>query len=251
MKWVAPHLLVGEGDVGEYVLLPGDPGRARRIASFLDDSVLKAENREYVVYTGFYRGIKVSVVSTGIGGPSAAIALEELARCGSRFFVRVGTCGALRKGVRVGSIIVPYAAVRLDGVTKRYAPPEYPAVAHPLVFNALVDAARSMGVKPVTGIIVSDDKFYISKNEIEEMTRLNTVAVEMEASTIMLLSSLKNLYGGAILVVDGNLVEGTGKAEKGAQEGSEVPRIVREAVDLEIRIALEAIRRISEKKEEL
>ncbi len=242
MGWVAPHLLIKPGDVGKYALLPGDPSRADRIAEFLRDAVLKARNREFVVYTGWYGNELVTVASTGIGGPSAAIAIEELAKCGVRYFIRVGTCGALRRGVKVGELVIPYAAVRLDGVTRRYVPPEYPAVAHPKVFNALTKAANELGIKYLTGIIVSDDAFYVSRDEVLKWSSLGTVAIEMEASTVMTLTSLKGLYGGAVLVVDGNLIEGTGKAEVGASGSSELPKVVREAIDLEIRVALESIK---------
>ncbi len=246
MSWVAPHLLIRPGDVGEYVLLPGDPGRARRIAEFLDEAELKSENREFIVYTGTYKGVRVSVTSTGIGGPSAAIAVEELARCGAKYFIRVGTCGALKKGIAVGEIVVPYGAVRLDGVTKRYVRSEYPAVAHPAIFNALVKAADKLGVKVVTGIVVSDDMFYVSIEELKYWFSLNAVAVEMEASTVMVLTALKGLYGGAILAVDGNIIKGTGKADVGASGKLEVSQVVKEAIDKEIRIALDAIKHLAE-----
>ncbi|RLG82939.1 MAG: hypothetical protein DRO39_08980, partial [Thermoprotei archaeon] len=188
LRWVAPHLLISEGDVGGYVLLPGDPGRAERIAGFLENPRLVSRNREFVVITGGYRGIRVSAVSTGIGSPSTAIALEELARCGAKVFIRVGTCGALRRGIPIGALVVPYAAVRLDGVTKRYVAPEYPAVAHPAVFSALLRAAEEEGLSPVTGIVVSDDRFYVDREELLAWARLNAVAVEMEASTVMVLA---------------------------------------------------------------
>lgn len=245
-EWVAPHLLIKSGDVGKYALLPGDPGRAERIANYLEDAVLKARNREFVVYTGKYSGYVVTVASTGIGGPSAAIAIEELMRCGVKYFIRVGTCGALQGGIEVGSIVIPYGAIRLDGVTRRYVPLEYPAVTHPRVYNALVKAANELGINYLTGIIVSDDAFYISREEVLKLSSLGAVAIEMEASTVMVLTSLKGLYGGAILVVDGNLVEGTGKAEVGASGKAEVPEVVREAIDEEIRVALEAIKYLGE-----
>ena len=240
--WVAPHLLISRGDVGKYALLPGDPARARRIAEFLDGAELKSENREFVVYTGEYGGVTVTAASTGIGGPSAAIAVEELARCGVEYFIRVGTCGAIKRGVKVGDLVLPYAAVRLDGVTRRYVLPEYPAVAHPEVFNALLNASRALGIKPLVGIVASDDMFYVGIDELEYWSSMGVVAVEMEASTVMTIASIKGLRGGAILVVDGNIVEGTGKSSVGAHKGSEVGEVVKEAIDVEIRVALEAVK---------
>jgi uridine phosphorylase len=160
---IAPHLLVSEGEVARFALLPGDPGRAKLIAEFLESPVKLSENREFVVYNGFYKGLQVTVCSTGIGGPSAAIAVEELARCGTRVFVRVGTCGALVKGIGPGEIIVPYASVRLDGTSTRYVDPRYPATAHPRVVSSLVESLRRIGRSYKLGIVLSDDRFYSDK----------------------------------------------------------------------------------------
>ena len=246
--WIAPHLLVKFGDVGKYVLLPGDPGRAHRIAGFLKDAKLISHNREFVVYTGYYGEAKVSVVSTGIGGPSTAIALEELIRVGGEVFIRVGTCGALQKGIKIGAIVIPYAAVRLNGVTKRYIEPEYPAVAHPLIYHSLVEASRNLKVQAITGIIVSEDAFYIEQSKLLYWSRKNIIAVEMEASTVFTIASLKNKMAGAILAVDGNIVEGTGKAVLGALGRKEYSEDVMKAIDLETKIALEAIRILESRK---
>ena len=134
------HIQTAEGEVGRYVILPGDPGRCEKIAQYLDHPVKIAENREFVTYTGELCGEKVSVTSTGIGGPSAAIAMEELYRCGAETFVRIGTCGGIQPEVKSGDVVIATGAVRMEGTSKEYAPIEYPAVADLNVINALADA---------------------------------------------------------------------------------------------------------------
>lgn len=244
---IMPHLLISSGDVAEYALLPGDPKRAHLIAEFLDQSRLVSENREFIVYTGSYKGVGVTVASTGIGGPSAAIAVEELARCGVKVFIRVGTCGALKPGIRLGEIIIPYAAVRWDGVTARYVGREYPAVAHPSVYQALLEASRRQGIEARSGIVLSDDAFYDEPEALLSWGKYNVIAVEMEASTIFTIASIKGLKPGAILVVDGNLAEGTGKGTIGASKGKELREEAIKAIKKEIEIALEAIHILSRK----
>ncbi len=239
--WKTPHLLIKKGQVGKYALLPGDPGRAHLIAKFLDKSSLVTQNREFVVYNGVYKGVNITIASTGIGGPSAAIAVEELARAGTRVFIRVGTCGALRKGIEVGDLIIPYAAVRNDGVTKRYVSENYPAVASPRVYYALVNAAKRHDIKYYEGIILSDDMYYCRLDEMIEWSKKNIIAVEMEASTIFTLTSLKGLEGGAILAVDGNIIEGTGKPFIGESEDVEKKDKLRRGIETEIKIALDAV----------
>lgn len=239
---ITPHLLVSEGDVTRYALLPGDPGRVRVITEFLESPVKLSENREFLVYKGVYKGVGVTVCSTGIGGPSAAIAVEELARCGSRILLRVGTCGALVRGVKPGEIVLPYAAVRLDGASARYVDPRYPAVAHPRVLAALEESLKRAGLGYRLGLVLSDDRFYSGRDELLEWGARNVVAVEMECSTIFSVASLKGLAGGAVLVVDGNIAEGTGKASVGgASRSSEHDERVRRAIREEVRAALEAL----------
>ena len=139
------HLQIRPGDVGRYVILPGDPKRCEKIARHFDDAKLVADSREFVTYTGYLDGEKVSVTSTGIGGPSATIAMEELVLCGADTFVRVGTCGGIDLDVKGGDIVVATGAVRMEGTSREYAPIEYPAVADLEVTNALVAAAKELG----------------------------------------------------------------------------------------------------------
>ena len=123
------HIQVAKGEVGRYVIMPGDPKRCVKIAQYFDNPVLIADNREYITYTGTLDGVKVSVTSTGIGGPSASIAMEELSRCGADTFVRIGTCGGMQPEVKSGDIVIATGAIRMEGTSKEYAPIEFPALA--------------------------------------------------------------------------------------------------------------------------
>ena len=151
------HVNLTKGDVGEYVILPGDPGRCEKIAQYFDNPVLVANNREYVTYTGTLDGVKVSVTSTGIGGPSAAIALEELVHCGAHTFVRVGTSGGMQKEVLGGDVVIATGAIRLDGTSKEYAPIEYPAVANFDVVMALKESAKELNHPYHVGVVQCKD----------------------------------------------------------------------------------------------
>ena len=154
------HINCVPGDVGRYCILPGDPGRCEAIAALFDDARFVSLNREYAVYTGTLLGEKVSVCSTGIGGPSAAIAMEELTAIGADTFVRVGTCGGIDLDVRSGDIVVATGAVRFEGTSREYAPIEFPAVADFTIAAALAQAARAMGKTCHTGIVQCKDSFY-------------------------------------------------------------------------------------------
>ena len=133
------HIQVRHGDVGRYVILPGDPKRCAKIAKYFDNPVLIADNREYITYTGYLDGEKVSVTSTGIGGPSASIAMEELVQVGADTFIRVGTCGGIDINVKGSDVVVATGAIRMEGTTKEYAPIEFPAVANIDIVNALMN----------------------------------------------------------------------------------------------------------------
>ena len=154
------HIGLKQGDVGKYVILPGDPKRCAKIAQYFDEPKLVADNREYVTYTGYLDGEKVSVTSTGIGGPSAAIALEELVNVGAETFIRVGTCGGMQIDVKGGDIVIATGAIRAEGTSKEYAPIEFPAVANLDVTNALVQASKNLGYTSHTGVVQCKDSFY-------------------------------------------------------------------------------------------
>ena len=151
------HIRCAEGDVGRYVILPGDPGRCEKIAAYFDNAEFVSQNREY---TGTLLGEKVSVCSTGIGGPSSAIAMEELFAVGADTFIRVGTAGGINLKVHGGDVVIATAAVRQEGTAREYAPLEYPAAASFDVTQALVWAAEEMGSRFHTGVVQSKDSFY-------------------------------------------------------------------------------------------
>ena len=154
------HIQAGKGEVGRYVILPGDPKRCVKIAQYFDDPVLVADNREYITYTGFLDGVKVSVTSTGIGGPSASIAMEELVNCGADTFIRVGTSGGIQPEVKSADVVIATGAIRMEGTSREYAPIEFPAVADLSVVNALVEAAKELGQPFHTGVVQCKDAFY-------------------------------------------------------------------------------------------
>jgi uridine phosphorylase len=203
------HIKCGKSDVARYVLLPGDPARVKVIASLWDESRKVAENRQYVTYTGKVKGVKISTTSTGIGGPSAAIAVEELARCGADTFIRVGTCGGTCTTQKIGDVAIATGAVRCEGTSRQYVMPEYPAFSAPEVVLALIEATELAGVNYHVGITRTTDNFYSNmgfrgyrqswmKDIDEDFLRANVISVEMEAATIFTLANLYGLRAGCI-----------------------------------------------------
>jgi len=236
--------MCGIGDVAEYVLLPGDPGRAEKIASFFDEAKKVSEYRGFVTYTGKSGGVPISVTSTGIGCPSACIVVEELAKIGAETVIRVGTTGSIQENLDSGDIVIATAATRTDGATKAYVPPEYPAVASPEVVSALTKAAEKLGVKYRLGPVWTSDAFYAEGMDFVHMwNKAGVLSVEMECSGIFTIASLRGIRAGAILAVDGNLVKGKkkGEFEHGEKKG-ELADEVQKAIENEIKIALEAVR---------
>lgn len=194
------HIQCGPGQVGKYCILPGDPGRCQAIAQYFDDPVHVQTNREYVTYTGTLLGEPVSVVSTGIGGPSASIAMEELCNLGVHTFVRVGTCGGIKLEVQSGDVVVATGAVRMEGTSREYAPIEYPAVANFEVTTALVEASRALGKRTQVGVVQCKDAFYGQHspakmpvsyellNKWEAWKRLGVKASEMESAALFVVA---------------------------------------------------------------
>lgn len=210
------HLKIKRGDVGQYVILPGDPGRCERIAQLLDDAHLVASNREFTTYTGTLDGTAVSVCSTGIGGPSAAIALEELVHCGAHTFIRVGTSGGMQPDVLGGDVVIATGAVRMDGTGTEYAPIEYPATASFDVVQALQQASHAAGLRYHIGVVQCKDSFY-GQHEPEhmpvaaELTQkwnawlgCGALASEMESATLFIVAAVRRVRIGTILLVLGN-----------------------------------------------
>jgi uridine phosphorylase len=237
-----PHLLVEDGDVAPTALVPGDPGRVDRIAAHCEAVEEVATNREYKVVTAEYRGTPLTICSTGIGSPSTAIAVEELARVGVDTFVRVGTTGALQADIDVGDVVVATGAAKEEGTSKRYEPVAYPAVADHEVLSALVAAAEA-GEGPVhVGPIATDDAFYAETDDhVADWEAAGLLSVEMEAAALFTLARRKGLRAGALCTVDGNLVAGT---QKGETDDEELPEAARDNVDRAIEMALAATTRL-------
>ncbi len=210
------HIGLKEGDVGEYVILPGDPKRCKKIAEYFEDAKLIADNREFVTYTGYLDGEKVSVTSTGIGGASASIALEELVNVGAKTFIRVGTCGGMQLDVKGGDIVIATGAIRMEGTTREYAPIEFPAVANLDVSNALVQAAKKLGYSYHTGVVQCKDSFYGQHspetkpvsyellNKWEAWKRLGCLASEMESAALFVVASYLKVKVGSVFLTVGN-----------------------------------------------
>ncbi len=240
------HIQAAPGEVGKYVILPGDPGRCASIAKYFDDPVLVASSREYVTYTGYLDGEKVSVTSTGIGGPSASIAMEELVQCGAHTFVRVGTCGGMDLSVKGGDIVVATGAIRMEGTSKEYAPIEFPAVADLDVVNALRDSAKEAGAICHTGIVECKDSFYGQHspetkpvsyellNKWEAWLRLGTLASEMESAALFTVASYLRVRCGSAFLVVAN--------QERAKKGLDNPQA--HDTDMAVRAGIGALRRL-------
>ncbi|MFB6170425.1 MAG: nucleoside phosphorylase [Haloarculaceae archaeon] len=236
-----PHLLIEEGDVNDVALVPGDPGRVDRIAEQCDDATVVSENREYKVVNAEYEGVPLTICSTGIGAPSAAIAVEELSAVGVETFVRVGTTGALQRGIEIGDMVVATAAAKDEGTTKRYESATVPAVADFDVVTALSETAEARDEAVHRGPVVTDDAFYAEGAYVEEWEAANLLCIEMEAAAVFTLARRKGLRAGAICTVDGNLVEGT---QKGETDEEELPEKARDNVGRAIAITLDAVTRL-------
>ncbi len=210
------HTQVGVGDVGRYVILPGDPKRCEKIAKYFDDARLIADSREYVTYTGTLDGVPVSVTSTGIGGPSAAIAIEELSKVGADTFVRVGTCGGMQTQVCGGDIVIANGAIRMEGTSREYAPIEYPAVPDVTVMNALIQAAKKQKITYHIGVVQCKDSFfgqhepevmpvsYELQNKWEAWLRMGCLASEMESAALFIAGSFLRVRVGSCFLVIAN-----------------------------------------------
>ena len=210
------HLRIKKGDVGRYVILPGDPKRVPLIAGFLEDAVQVADSREYNTYTGYLGNTKVSVTSTGIGGPSAAIAIEELTRCGADTFLRMGTCGGIDLNVIGGDAVIATGAVRMEGTSREYAPIEFPAVADFEIVTALQHTAKKMNLRHHLGIVQCKDSFYgqhnpdiipvstTLRNNWEAWKRLGVLASEMESAALFTIASYLRVRCGSVFFVVGN-----------------------------------------------
>lgn len=236
------HLRVRPGDVADYVLLPGDPARVGRIADHIADPKEVAYNREYRTVTGTYAGVGVSGTSTGIGCPSAAIAVEELANAGATHFIRVGSSAALVPGIRAGDIIINTATMRLDGTSAAYVDPGFPAVADHFLAGALIEAATELapdrGFAVHVGINASSDAFYAETPEfVQNLTRHRLTNLEMESAAIFTIAHLRGLHAAMVCAVSYNFA-----APEDIDYEGENPALVT-GWDNAIDVALEGIKR--------
>ena len=252
------HVRLSPGEVAPAVLLPGDPGRVEVVASLWDEARPVASNREYVTFTGTYRGVPISCTSTGIGSPSTAIALEELARVGATTFVRIGTCGSLQERVRVGDMAILDSAIRADGASTLYAPLEFPAVAYHEVVDAAIEAASGLGVPHHVGTTFSTDLFYVPeagsafggyeqsawRERYADVARTNALAAEMEAGVLMVLSRIWGLRGGAIALVADVAEE---RDESGAFDPQSTFDVSEEPIERLARVGCETVRILAER----
>ena len=230
------HIRLSKKDVGRVALLPGDPGRVPRIAEKLDGAREIGSHREYLAYAGRAGDERVVVMSTGIGGPSTSIAIEELAGLGVQVMIRVGTCGSIVPSVKVGSLVIADAAVRMDGTTGQYVHHGYPAASAPGVTMALKDSASILRKTAVIGIAASTDSFYVGQGRksfggyfpsgksrlIEDLVQAKVLCFEMEASTLFTLGRIFGLKTGAILAVVGNRATDEFRLEAGVGDAIDV-----------------------------
>lgn len=246
------HIGVAPGDVGRYVILPGDPKRCAKIAAYFDDAIQVGDNREYVTFTGKLDGVPVSVTSTGIGGPSASIAMEELHMCGADTFIRVGTAGGMDLNVQSGDVVIANGAIRMEGTSKEYAPIEWPAVSDFAVTTKLVEAAEKLNFRYHVGVVECKDAFY-GQHKPEELPvsyellnkwqawlKLGCKASEMESAALFTVASYLGVRAGSVLFIVSN--------QERVKKGMSNP--IEHDTDKAIRTAVEAIRLMIRKDQE-
>ena len=238
------HTGVGPEDIGQYVIMPGDPKRCEKIAKYFYDAKLVADVREYVTYTGTLDGVKVSVTSTGIGGPSASIAIDELAKCGAHTFIRIGTCGGMQDDVMGGDVVIATGAIRMEGTSREFAPIEYPAVPDLDVTNALVKSAKEQGIRYHVGVVQCKDSFfgqqepeimpvsYELENKWQAWLRMGCLASEMESAALFIAGSFLRVRVGSCFLVVANQE----RAKKG------LTNTQAHDTDIAVRTAVEAVR---------
>ena len=239
------HIACAQGDIGRYCILPGDPGRVPAIAALFDDAKQIAYNREFNVWTGTLLGEKVTACSTGIGGPSASIAMEELHKCGADTFIRTGTCGGIDLNVQAGDVVAATGAIRYAHTSRESAPIEFPAVADFQVTNALVEATKKLGFPLHTGIVQCKDSFYGQhdpaaspvyyelQQKWESWKRLGVKASEMESAALFVVAAaLGCRCGSCFHVVWNQEREAAGLDQKMSEDTSSSVKVSVEALKL-------------------
>ena len=240
------HIGIGAEDIGKYIILPGDPKRCKKIAAYFDDARLVGDNSEYVTYTGKLCGKKVSVTSTGIGGPSAAIAMEELSKIGAHTFIRIGTCGGMQENIKSGEVVIANAAIRAEGTSREYAPIEFPAVSNFEVTSALKNASYKLKLNSHIGVVQCKDSFY-GQHEPEKMPisyelenkwnawlKLGTLASEMESAALFTVANYLGVRCGSCFLVVAN--------QEREKSGLENPVVL--DTKIAIKVAIEALKEL-------
>ncbi|MCC5910203.1 MAG: nucleoside phosphorylase [Clostridiaceae bacterium] len=241
-----PHILCTIEDISEYVLLPGDPKRVMRVAEFLDSWEEIANNREFKTITGYYKDVPVTITSTGIGGTSTAIAIEELIACGAKYFIRIGSAGAVQSNVKIGDLIVATAAVREDGASKMYIKENYPAVADFKLTSTIADICQDLQYNYHTGIVRSHDSFYIDEEE-EIMKFWNSkkiLASDMETAALFTVAQLRGVFAASIL---NSVVNYQEDIKEGIKDYVYDEKLAAEGEKKEIFVALESIYELNKK----
>lgn len=245
------HIQVAKGEVGRYVIMPGDPKRCEKIARYLDNAELIADNREFVTYTGNLDGVKVSVTSTGIGGPSAAIAMEELHNCGADTFIRIGTCGGIQENVKSGDIVIATGAVRMEGTSREYAPIEYPAVPDFDIVQSMVSVAQQKKYPYHVGVVQCKDSFYGQHepatkpvgyelmNKWEAWKKMGCLASEMESAALFIVGNYLRVRVGSCFLVMAN--------QEREKKGLKNPVV--HDTDMAIRLAVDTIKELIRRDE--
>lgn len=240
------HIHLKKGDIGKYVILPGDPGRVPLIAKHLEGAKQVAYNREFCTFVGTLDGVKVAVTSTGIGGPSASIAMEELIKCGADTFVRIGTAGGIKTDVIGGDVVIATGAVRAEGTSKEYAPIEYPAVSDFEVTYALKKASEKLKLNTHLGVVQCKDSFYGQHepsvmpvsyeliNKWEAYKKLGCLASEMESSALFIVGLTHGVRVGSVFSIVGN--------QERAKQGLSNPQV--HNTEDAIKVAVEGIREL-------
>lgn len=243
------HILCELGDISKYVILPGDPGRVLRVGELLDSYEEIAYNREFRTIKGLYKGVEVTVTSTGIGGPSAGIAIEELISCGAKYMIRIGSGGAVQSNIKLGDLVIGTGAVREDGTSNMYVPPNYPAVPDIKLTNLMVKLCEELGYSHHYGLIRSHDSFYIEdENKIMEYwNRKNILSSDMESSTLFTLGQLRGIKTAAVL---NTVVEYQADLREGIQDYAVEEESVMEGEKREIILALETYYRLHKEERE-
>ncbi len=237
------HIAASVGEIGEFCIIPGDPGRCAKIAAFLENPTHLSTNREYEIWNGYLGDKKVTVCSTGIGGPSTAIAVEELVACGAKTLIRVGTCGGIALNVKCGDVVIASGAVRQDGTSREYAPIEYPAVPDIYTTAAMCGAAKALGYTSHVGVVQSKDSFYGQHSpkrmptstdlleKWEAWKRLGVLASEMEASTLFTVGAALGVKTAACFHVVWNQERADAGLDTAADESHDTESAIKVAIE--------------------